>query len=519
MKGPTMPCLRLTLAAALAALALLTGMPPVSAQGPASGREHEPANREHPQSPGEPALPADAVTAHSIKIGTQELAYGATAGSLAITNDKGDRTAEVFYVAYILNGADPKTRPLTIVFNGGPGAGAAYLQLGALGPRVLDFGNGREPPFATGGVVDNADTWLDMTDLVFIDPVGAGYSRGIGSEDETRKAFWGVHQDLVSLGQIIRLALGKLDRFASPLYLVGESYGGFRAARLPKFLAQDQGLVVRGAVLVSPALELSLLLNDDILAPMPWALRIPSYAAVDLEGKGTLTPEALQPVERFALGDYLHNIVVLPTDPQDAQRFYATLAQMIGLPEPLVARWKGRVPLPIFIKEKRHDQGELLSRYDGSVETLDPYPWSGWPNSGDPILSGLTAPLTNAFVAYVRDELHFKTDRRYILLNGEVAEHWNMHEHDSGTGPVGGASDDLSEGLALEPRLRVLIAHGMTDLQTPYLTSRYVIDHIPTDLTQGRVALKLYPGGHMMYLRPASRTALHKDARAIYGIE
>jgi carboxypeptidase C (cathepsin A) len=511
--------LRLTLVAAFAALALLAGTPPVSAQAPA--REHpqnsgEPANHEHAQSPGEPALPADAVTSHSIKIGTQELAYTATASSLTLTDDKGERKAEVFYVAYTLNGADPKTRPITIVFNGGPGAAAAYLQVGAIGPRALDFGTGRDAPFATGGVVDNPDTWLDLTDLVFIDPVGTGYSRGVGSSEEIEKAFWGVHQDLAALGQIIRRVLGKFDRFASPLYLAGESYGGFRAAALPKSLAEDQGLVVRGAVLISPVLEFSLMEDDDF-NPMPSAVRLPSYAAVVLEQKNSLSSEALVPVEQFALGEYVSALVTPPETPDSAQRFYSRVAQMIGLPETLVERWHGRVPLQIFIKEKRHDEGELLSRYDGSVEVQDPYPAAVRPESGDPILSGLTAPLTNAFIAYVRDELNFKTDRRYILLNNEVARRWEMHTHNDYGEHATGASDDLREALALDPRLRVLIAHGMTDLQTPYLMNKYVIDHLPADLVRNRVTLKLYPGGHMMYLRSPSRAALHKDARSIYA--
>lgn len=517
-----MPRLRHNFAVALAALVLLLAMAPSApAQDPGPGRGPGRDNAEHhPQSPGEPALPAEVATNHSIKFGTHELAYTATAGTLTLTDGKGEHIGEVFYVAYTMKDADPKTRPITILFNGGPGAGSAYLQLGAIGPRVLDFGNGREAPFTSGTVIDNPDTWLDATDLIFIDPIGCGYSRGIGAPDEIQKNFWGVHPDLASMGQIIRLALGKFDRFGSPLYLAGESYGGFRAARLPKQLAQTQGLVVRGAVLISPALELSLLSDDDILAPMPWALHIPSYAAVALEEKGQLTPEALVPAEKFALGDYVHNLVVMPTDPKEADRFYSEVAQFIGLPETLVARWKGRIPMQVFVKEKHHDEGELLSRYDGSVETHDPYPWSGWPNTGDPILAGLTAPLTNGYVAYLRDELHYKTDRRYILLNFNVNEHWNMHERDNNGGALGGAADDLAEGLALDPRLHVLIAHGMTDLQTPYLSSRYVIDHVRPELTQGRVALKLYPGGHMMYLRPASRAALHKDVRqTIYGAE
>jgi carboxypeptidase C (cathepsin A) len=159
-----------------------------------------------------------------------------------------------------------------------------------------------------------------------------------------------------------------------------------------------------------------------------------------------------------------------------------------------------------------------LSRYDGSVGAPAAYPSSYNDQGGDPVLAGLNGPLTSGFVNYARDELNFKTDRRYILLNGELGRHWSWREGESGFGQSGpDASDDLREGLALEPRLHVLIAHGMTDLQTPYLGSRYVISQLPESLTRDRVTLALYAGGHMMYLRPASRAALHRDARAIYS--
>src|SRR5579872_2725414 len=173
------------------------------------------------------ALPADAVTTHTITIDGHDLAYTATAGALALANDKGEHTADIFYVAYTLNGAARGSRPITIAFNGGPGAGAAYLQVGALGPRVLDYGTGRELPFTSGKMIDNPDTWLDVSDLVFIDPVDSGYSRSTLSEDETRKEFLGVRQDPDAMGRIVRQLLAHLDRLDSPLYLVGESYGGF----------------------------------------------------------------------------------------------------------------------------------------------------------------------------------------------------------------------------------------------------------------------------------------------------
>lgn len=465
--------------------------------------------------PAEPPLPADSVTSHTMTLRGREITYTATAGTLPLTNQKGDKTAEVFYVAYTVNGADPATRPITFALNGGPGAGSAYLHIGAIGPRALEFDTGRALPFTDGKLIDNPDTWLDLTDLVFVDPVGTGYSRATVGEDEAQKEFWGVRQDLRALGTIARLALAHLDRVASPVHLVGESYGGFRAAELPAHLAESEGIAVAGAVLVSPVLEFSLM-EGDLFNPMPWALRLPSYTAVNLETQGKLAPAALADAERFALGDYASALIAPPHDHGARDLLYGRIASLIGLPDSVIARWRGRVPLGVFVKEIRHGQDELVSRYDGSVAVVDPYPSSYTPESGDPVLEGLTAPLTTAFVTYLREELRYKTDRRYNLLNGEVSGKWEWGDH--GGRHAAGASDDLRKALALNPRLKVVIAHGMTDLQTPYLASRYVVDHLPERLTQDRVTLKLYEGGHMMYLRRASRAQLHADARAVYGL-
>jgi carboxypeptidase C (cathepsin A) len=521
---------RRPLAIPLLAVLLALGLCLPAARAQQASEERQPSGLEKPRHGANPpeqqerktaaapaSLPADAVTSHTIRLGDRELAYTATAGTLALATDKGERSAEIFYVAYTLTGAPRASRPITIAFNGGPGAGAAYLQVGALGPRVLDYGSGRELPFTSGKVIDNPDTWLDLTDLVFVDPVSTGYSRSTLSEDETHKEFLGVKQDLDALGQIIRELLAHLDRLDSPVYLAGESYGGFRAARLPRLLAANQGIVVRGAVLISPALEFSLL-GRGAFNPMPSVVRLPSYAAVVLEAQGKLSPAALRDAEHFALGDYLAGIVTPAADPAAADRFYQTIADTIGVSKPVVARWRGQVPLSVFVKEARHGDQALVSRYDGSVAAPDAYPSDYIGESGDPVLAGLNGPLTSGFVNYARDELNFKTERRYILLNGDLGHRWDWREgNSSGDRSTASATDDLREGLALEPRLRVLIAHGMTDLQTPYLGSRYVISQMPESLTRERVTLALYAGGHMMYLRPASRAALHRDARAIYG--
>jgi carboxypeptidase C (cathepsin A) len=461
-----------------------------------------------------PLLPHDAVTHHKIRLGGEEIAYTATAGTLPLRDDKGEKQADIFYVAFLRDGvADPGTRPITYAFNGGPGAAAAYLDLGALGPRALDFGSGGKPAPSVDHVADNPDSWLPFTDLVFIDPIGTGYSRAVGGEEEAKK-FWSVRPDLDALAQIIRIHLTRVGRLTAPVYLVGESYGGFRAARLAQQLANRQGIAPAGVMLVSPALEFRLMSGDEFDL-VPWALRLPAYAAVALEAKGSLSPEALADAEHFALNDYLVALAAGPAEGEAARQLYARIAALTGLDEEMVARWRGRVPVGGYVKEMRHGEGEVVSRYDGTVAAADPDP-RGRDAEDDPILQGTIAPFTRGFVAYVRSELGFETELAYELLNGEVGRHWQWRDGEDGDRQSLGAGDALRRALALNPRLRVLIAHGMTDLTTPYMMSRYIVDHMPRPLAT-RVELKLYPGGHMMYLRNGSRHRLHDDAQAFYA--
>ncbi len=470
-------------------------------------------DKEHAAPP--PALlPPDAVTKHELRLGPEVVQYTATAGSLPLKDEKGEKQADIFYVAFLRDDvADKASRPVTYAFNGGPGAASAYLDLGALGPRAIDFGAEGKPTPASDRVADNPDSWLPFTDLVFIDPVGTGFSRAIGGE-ETAKKFWGVRPDLDALAQIIRRHLTQIDRLGSPLYLVGESYGGFRAARLAQLLASKEGLAATGVMLISPAIELRLL-GGDRLDLLPWALRLPAYAAVMLAGKGMLTPEALRPAERFALSDYLIGLATPPTEADAAKRFYGSVAELTGLDEALVERWKGRIPAGVYAKELHRGQGQIVSRYDGTVTGTDPDPTSAYAED-DPILDGSKAPFTRAFLAYARDELGFVTELGYRLLDGEVNQHWNWQDERGSSRASVGATEELTRALSLHPRMRVFIAHGLTDLATPYMTSRYIVDHMPEKVRSGRVGLKLYPGGHMMYLRTASRHQLRDDAMTFY---
>jgi carboxypeptidase C (cathepsin A) len=455
---------------------------------------------------------AESITHHSFKVGGVEAIFTATAATLPLPDDKGEKQADIFYVAYTRDDAAREARPITFILNGGPGSSSAYLHLGALGPRVIDFGPDGQVPSPPGRMIDNPDSWLDLSDLVFIDPVGTGYSR---VADNAGKGYWGVTEDLASLATFIDRYLTQNHRQASPKYLIGESYGGFRAARLPALLADDHHVAIAGSFLISPVLEFSLI-DGDNLALLPDVLRLPSYAAVALERSATPTPEALGEAEQFALGPYLTALAATPRNEAAMREIYGKVARYIGVPEPVVARHDGRVPIGVFVKEARRTDKLLISRYDGSVTALDPYP-DAERARGDVLFDGLRAVLIKGVTGYLSDTLGVRTDLPYRLLNRDAVRQWNWRSGLGGRDGHAGAADALRGALAGNRAFKVVIAHGMTDLVTPYLTSRYVVDHLPQTLTAGRVTLNLYPGGHMMYLRPGSRARLHADAARLYS--
>ncbi len=491
------------------AIARAGGRPARRSAGGRPPRRASPGPR---RTPPHSVLPGDSVTDHEITIGGRKLAYTATAGTLALTAN-GEQTAEVFYVSFVLADAgDRQRRPVTYLFNGGPGASSAYLDIGAVGPRALSIGTDGTLPAPGGSVADNADTWLPFTDLVFIDPVGTGWSRAT-DQDKAAKEFWGVGPDIDSVADIIRLHLTKTDRLGSPLYLVGESYGGFRAARLAHDLVADRGIAPRGVMMISPVIDFGLM-SGGPLDVLSWALRLPSYAAAAMGAK-SLAPGALDDAEHFALNDYLVALAAGP--PRRAPRPTRSMPgsrRSPGSTRRHVAHWRGRIPLDAYVSDVHRSDGRIVSRYDATVSGTDPNPLSQRGHD-DPILDGTIAPFTSAFVAYARDELGFKTDQRFELLSHEVSRRWDWGgEHGSSDSPE--SSDELRRTLALEPQLKVMIAHGVDDLQTPYMMSRYVRDHMPSALGD-RITLKLYEGGHMLYLHAQSRRRLRDDAAAFYG--
>ncbi|HEX3938156.1 MAG TPA: carboxypeptidase [Xanthobacteraceae bacterium] len=459
-------------------------------------------------------LPADSVTEHSIGTKAGTLAYTATAGTFPLFDQSGAQSASVFYTAYVAkteNKTDNKTgnpssRPVTFVFNGGPGAASAFLNLGLVGPRIAEFGaDGRDG--SQTRLVDNPDTWLAFTDLVLIDPIGTGWSRAAKSDDS--HVFWGVQADADSMAKVIALYVAKNGRASSPKFILGESYGGFRAAKVARALQEDQGIVVSGILMVSPMLDGNFQFGGDHFA-LGAALQLPSLAAAELERNGAFSSQALAQAEHFALTDYLTTLAGPPLQGDAAKAFYARVAKITGVSEDALARSRGFIR-DDYIKNLAAEH-KIVSHYDATFASDDPYPETPADRGPDPILDGMIRAYGGAFVGYARDELGFKTEMTYNLLDGAISRRWDW-DRDRDQPSV---MDDLRELLALTPSFRLMIAHGYSDMVTPYAVTRYLLQHLPPLSGGPRTALKLYRGGHMFYLDPDSREAFTADARTMY---
>jgi carboxypeptidase C (cathepsin A) len=455
-------------------------------------------------------LPADAVTEHSLDLPSGKLDYTATAGTFSLFDQSGERSAAIFYTAFVAKSANPGPRPVTFVFNGGPGAASAFLNLGLVGPRIAEFGaSGRDG--SNVHLIDNPQTWLAFTDLVLIDPVGTGWSRA--AKPDGGHNFWDVHTDAEAMAKVIALYVAKNGRVSSPKFIVGESYGGFRAAKVARVLQNDQGIVVSGILMLSPLLEGSFQFGGDRFA-LGAALQLPSLAAAELERKGTFTKDALAQAEHFALTDYLSTLAGAPLQGDAAKKFYGRVAEMTGIPPDAVAETRGFVR-DAYVKDLYAGTHKIVSHYDATFASTDPYPESPVAHGPDPILDGFIRAYGGAFVGYARDELGFKTEMSYTLLAADIAEKW-----DWGSGrSTASVADDLRVLLTLSPTFRLMIGHGYSDMVTPFADSRYVLNHLPALDDPGRAVLKLYRGGHMFYLDPESRKAFTADAKAMYAAQ
>jgi carboxypeptidase C (cathepsin A) len=477
----------------------------------------------------EDAFPPDesSSTQHVLKVQDLMLRYSATAGTLPIKVDDDGTECRIFFVSYRIQPETSTPRPLSFVFNGGPGASSAYLHVAAVGPKRVVFYDDGDFPGPPPSLADNIHTWLKFTDLVFVDPVGTGYSRCLRvqreqknkQEGEAEAKVWGVREDLTALAKFIRLYLTRNERWLSPKFLMGESYGGFRVAALSDLLQSEFGIALNGIVLVSPALEFALLGGDDY-SLLPWVVTLPSYAAVArYHGKasGRLEMEpgpriALEDVERFALKEFLPALAEANTGAINSR-----LSSLIGLPPDRVARLQGRIPAAIFAKELLLEDRRLLSLYDGSWTTIDPDPSSPFPPRKDPRLTQLNTLLTPALNSYVREQLGYKTDVPYEVLSKEVSKKWNWRSGLSGAQGFVGVAESLKDSMSLNKDLKVLIAHGIFDLVTPYFGSVVVTRQMALDPSVAiNLDFRVYDGGHMFYIHAAGLRGFFEDAKGFF---
>lgn len=510
-------------AAAVAALLMMASAVPVAAQdGAPEQQQQQRAPEQRASARGDEALrlPPPASITRSLETAGGKLDYKVTAGAIVLRNDAGEPQAEVGYVAYTLEGEpgeeEKEARPVTFAFNGGPGAASAYLHFGALGPQRLSFGNTGEGPSKPPLLVDNAETWLDFTDLVFIDPVGTGYSRFVNDSRELRNSIWSVDGDINALAAVVRRYLHENNRWHSPKYLVGESYGGFRVPKLAWRLQNNEGVGVSGIVMISPVLDFITQSRSDGL-PLAFATRLPSLAALALQNKGEpVTREALAEVEEYARSEFVADFLRGPGDREAVSRIVDRIAGFSGLDRAFIASQAGRLDIAQVARELGRGTQSVASIYDAGVLGLDPLPFVLSFRPEDPVLAASIAPLTSAAADFIGRTVGWRVDAPYRLLSNEVNRGWNWGANRNDWPE---AVNDLRSALALDPDLKALIVHGATDLVTPYFDSQLIIDRLTplgANDTQ-RVLLEVLKGGHMFYSDGASRAAFTAAARKLYA--
>jgi carboxypeptidase C (cathepsin A) len=481
---------------------------------PPSGQRASSASARAAATPGSAAaaeehrLPPDSTTAQTLALPGRTLDFTAIAGSIRLSGNKGEPEADIAYTAYQIDGADSRVRPVTFVFNGGPGSASAWLQLGSLGPWRLPINAEAVSSSSAPDLQPNAETWLDFTDLVFIDPVGTGYSRFVSTSDDVRKRFFSIDGDVNAIARVIRQWLEKTNRLLSPKFIVGESYGGIRGPRLVRELQTDQGVGVRGLILVSPVLDFREFSGSSILQYV-WSL--PTMTAVARETKAAVTRTDLTDVEDYARGDFAVDLLKGEADTEAMGRLADRVAQLTGIDPDVSRRLAGRFDVQEFRREFDRKHGKVTGRFDASIRGLDPFPDSTSSRFGDPSSDRLIAPLTSAAVDLTSRRLNWRPDGPYELLNGAVGRAWDFGR---GLNPPESISE-LRRVLALDPKLKVLVAHGLFDLATPYFGSKILLDQLPSFGSPGRVKFAVYPGGHMFYSRDPSRQAFRAEAEAM----
>jgi carboxypeptidase C (cathepsin A) len=445
--------------------------------------------------------------------------YDSSAGMLKIGKDPERPDAEMFHIAYTLKGADPATRPVTFAFNGGPGASSIYLHLAAIGPKTIVTAGDGSFPASPARLEENPDSWIRFTDLVFIDPVGTGYSRMLPGPDGKAgdpKPYYGVDADVDSIAGFIRQWLTVNKRWGSPKAIAGESYGGQRVAGLSRVLAEQYGINLNRAVLISPALNVPLLAE-----PFPpyellhSVTLLPTQAAIAAHhGRSTVQNDAagFKTAEDYALTGYLTGLATLGRmNAEEQSAFYAKVGGLIGIDPALVALNRGRVGEALFLNNLLASQGKVLELYDGTQAGDNPKPGQRDELAASPrslsILSGVLLP---PFMDYLQKDLGYVTERPYTVLSLEISALWDRKS-------TLGTPEDLALALTQNTDLKALVLHGYHDLGATYFVSRYVLEQsLRSPSARKRLLFGTYPGGHMFYLRTKSRAECAADVRRFF---
>jgi len=453
-------------------------------------------------------------TSHEIQVAGKPFRYSATAGYLPMKDEDGKLKANIFFVAYTKEGADAGRRPITFAFNGGPGSSSVWLHLGALGPKrvaMSEDGRALPPPYR---LVDNGETWLAFSDLVFIDPVTTGYSRP--ATGEKPEQFHGLDEDIQSVGDFIRLYATRYQRWASPKFLAGESYGTTRAAGLSGYLQGRYGMYLSGISLISSILNFQ---TTDFYPgnDLPYATFLPTETAAAWYHK-KLPPDlmkdfdaAIAESKKFAADEYTLALMAGAGLTADRRAAVAReLSRLTGLSVKVILEQDLRVPDDVFYDEILRDEGKTIGRLDGRF-TRPRLPDASGGFFEDPSYEAIYGPFTAMLNAYVRGELKFESDLPYEILTGRVRP-WKFPE-----GRFPNVAQSLRNAMVQNPALRVYVAAGYYDFATPFFAAEYTIDHLGlAPELRSNVTIDHFPAGHMMYIHRPSREKLTRDAAEFY---
>jgi carboxypeptidase C (cathepsin A) len=467
----------------------------------------------------EPARDRIVTTHHTVTIGGQVVAYTASTGTMVLKDEEDNPLASFFFTAYTKDGADPAKRPVTYTFNGGPGSSSVWLHMGAFGPKRVayadDIGHAAAPPYK---LVDNEDSILDVTDLVFIDPITTGFSRAIPLKDDGR--YHGVNADVQSVGEFIRLWTSRFNRWSSPKFLAGESYGTTRAAGLSGWL-QGQGMYLNGIVLISSILNFQTS-EFDTGNDLPYILFLPTYSSIAWYHKRLAPDWENQPVEKvaqaaeqFALNDYSRALMHGDTMTEAEHRsVVAQLSAFTGLSPQYLEQSNLRIDIDRFDKELLREQRRTVGRLDGRFIGIDKDA-AGETAEYDPSYAAIFGEYTAVLNDYIRRSLKFESDLPYEILTGKVRP-WSYDRNQNRYLDVG---ETLRSAMTTNPYLKVFIANGYYDLATPFAATRYTFNRMQLDpAIRKNLSMDYFEGGHMMYIDRAAHARLKADvAKFING--